>query len=136
MRNLNVIIIVTFVILNLSCISQKKVTDVPFEVSDAVYTSWVVNENEKGTTVEVQLKHTVPEVKFDSIIFRKVMLPVRVSDHKKGTQTITAILPTGNSRLPIQTRHVDKPDQLIFHFKGERRTELLTQITRKEMIYY
>ena len=136
MRNLNVLLFVTFVLWNLSCISQKRTTNVPFEVSNASYFSWAVHEQEKGTTVEVELKNIAPGVEFDSIIFRNVMLPVRLSENKKGKHTLSAILPAGNSRLPVQTRYVARPDQLIFHFEGERRTEPLTQITRKDMIYY
>ena len=136
MRHLNLTILITFVIVNVACISQKKVTNIPFEVSDASYFSWTVDENEKGTTVELILQNVAPKVQFDSIIFRKVMLPVRISENKNGGQTITAILPSGNSRLPIQTRHVDKPTQLIFHFNGERNVQLVKQIARKEMVYY
>jgi hypothetical protein len=121
---------------NVACVSQKKVNNVPFEISGASYFSWVVDENEKGTTVEITLNDVGPEVRFDSLIFRKVIVPVRVSEDNDKSQTITAIFPSGKSRIPVETRHVDRPDQLIFHHNGERGTKRLKQVLRKDMVYY
>ena len=125
-----------FLIFNVSCISQKKATINPFEISGVSYFSWVVDENEKGTTIEVGLGSLVSEVQFDSIIFRKVMLPVTLSENKNGNHTVTAILPSGKSRIPVKTKHIDKPDQLIYHFNGIRRVQLLEDVERRNMIYY
>ncbi|MCG6186355.1 hypothetical protein K5G00_03050 [Maribellus maritimus] len=118
------------------CTPQKKAINVPFEISDASYFSWVVDEEERGTTIEIMLKNINTEVHFDSIVFRRVMMPVYISLNKKGVQSLTAILPAGESRISVPTQHVDKPDQLIFHFKGKRNVHLLNSINRKDMVYY
>ncbi|QGY46821.1 hypothetical protein GM418_25135 [Maribellus comscasis] len=115
---------------------QKKAINVPFEISDASYFSWAVDEEERGTTVEIKLKNINAEVHFDSIVFRNVMLPVRITANKKGVQSLTAILSSGKSRISVPTQHVDKPDQLIFHLEGKRDVHLLNNINRKDMVYY
>ncbi len=136
MRYLSLIFFITLIILNVACVSQKKTTNMPFKVSDAFYFSWVINENERGTTIEIVMDDVAEEVQFDSIIFRKVMLPVRIEENNEKQKVITATLPSGDSRIPVSTSHIDKPNQLIFHLKNNRGVQLLDKIKRKNMVYY
>lgn len=130
------IFIPTFLITSVACISLKKSSAQPFVVTEASYYSWVASEHEKGTTIKIVIKETEDAVLYDSLIFRKVMLPVRVSEEKNGGKTLIVNFPSGEPKLQVKTKHVDKPDQLIFHYKGERGVHLLKNIERMNMIYY
>lgn len=136
MRYLSLIFLITLIILNVACVSQKKTTNMPFKISNASYFSWVVDEHERGTTIEIVVNEMTENIQFDSIIFRKVMLPVRISEKNQKQKVITATLPSGNSRIPVNTSYIDKPNQLIFHFNNERGVQLIKKITRKDMVYY
>lgn len=136
MRHVNLILIVTFFMSNVACVSQKQTTNMPFKISDASYYSWVVDKNDRGTTVEILVTNWDENVAFDSIIFRKVALPVRVVENNQKQKVITATLSSGSSQIPINTKYVDKPDQLIYHYDNRKGALPIKNIVRKNMVYY
>ena len=131
-----IILLTTFLTGSLTSVSQKKSAIVPFEVLNTTYYSWVAGENEKGTTVEIHLENVASEVQFDSIVFRKTKVPVRVAKNTGRSKTLTAVFPSGESRLPVELQGSKQPNQLIYRYKGEKRAKFLTPVLREKMKYY
>lgn len=131
-----IILLTTFLTGSLTCVSQKKVAIVPFEVLNTTYYSWVAGENEKGTTVEIHLANVASEVQFDSIVFRKMKVPVRMAQNTGESKILTAVFPSGESRLPVELQGSKQPNQLIYRYKGEKGAQFLTPVLREKMKYY
>lgn len=107
----------------------------PFRINSAYYQSWVMSENERGTDIILRLKNVRKRIKFDSIVFRGVELPVFTSAEKGGI-ILKSILPTGQSRIRIGSHVTGGPDQLIYRIKGERKSYPLKNLERKETRNY
>ena len=108
---------------------------IPFALSDASYYSWFAEGNESGTNIQIKLINVDPEVEFDSIIFRNVMVPVYTSE--EGNELIlNSVVPGGSSKISIQKDRIEKSDRLIFKFRGRKREFLLNKIRREKMRYY
>lgn len=106
-----------------------------FEVSDALYYSWFAEGNESGTNIQIKLRNVDPEVKFDSLIFRNVRVPVFTSREGNGI-LLESIIPGGNSQLEIDKEKVDESNQLIYTYRGKKRVYILEKIRREKMRYY
>jgi hypothetical protein len=131
-----IILLTTFLTGSLTCVSQKKAAIVPFEVLSTTYYSWVAGESEKGTTVEIHLANVASEVQFDSIVFRKMKVPVRMAQNTGERKTLTAVFPSGESRLQVETQGSSQHNQLIYSYKGEKRVQFLKTVSREKMKYY
>lgn len=106
-----------------------------FEVSDALYYSWFAEGNESGTNIQIKLRNVDPAVKFDSLIFRNVRVPVFTS--REGNEILLeSIIPGSNSQLEIDKEEVDESNQLIYIYRGKKRVYILETIRREKMRYY
>jgi hypothetical protein len=105
-----------------------------FNIQDAYYQSWVAHNNEKGTDIMIQLINVQNEIRFDSLVFRGIQIPV-YSWEKDGIVTLKGILSTDADKLHIPKKIVKKPDQLIYHFQGKKYFLLLENIHRLNTKY-
>ena len=82
----------------------------------------------------MQLVQVHQEVRFDSIVFRGIQMPVFTSE-KGGVVTLKSILVLDISKIPIVKKFVDKPDQLVYHYKGNLYVYPLKNIRRLKTKY-
>jgi hypothetical protein len=106
-----------------------------FEIKDAYYQSWVLNENEKGTDVFIEAIHVKEGIVFDSIIFRGQSLPV-FSEEKNGIVYLKSIINVGISKIQSESKATNLPDQLIYSYQGTKHNWILKNIRRGKMKYY
>jgi hypothetical protein len=106
-----------------------------FKIKQAYYQSWVISDNEKGADIVLILNIIKDGVEFDSIVFRGMRLKAFVTGDNKEV-SIKGILPSGISRLKLENKVVNLPDQLIYHYKGERKSYFLRMIERKSTRFY
>ena len=128
-------LLVIFHIFYAKCNIIKDKSDFFFKVQDAYYQSWVTRKNEKGTNIIMQLVQVHQEVRFDSIVFRGIQMPVFTSE-KGGVVTLKSILVLDISKIPIVKKFVDKPDQLVYHYKGNLYVYPLKNIRRLKTKYF
>jgi hypothetical protein len=119
----------------LACDTMKGKNTEAFKIKGAYYQTWVVSDNEKGTDIILIIKKVQDGVAFDSIVFRGVRLKAFVTRDNKGVN-IKSVLTSGKSRLHIQGQVVNIPDQLIYHFHGERKSYPLKTIKPKATKFY
>jgi hypothetical protein len=106
-----------------------------FEIKDAYYQSWVSRENEKGTNIFIEIKNIKEGTVFDSIIFRGLSLPV-FSEEKNGIIYLKSIINVGISKIQIESKVTNLPDQLIYTYQGIKHNFKLKNIRREKMKYY
>ena len=106
-----------------------------FIIKKAYYQSWVASENEKGTDIILELKKVNSDVEFDSIVFRGVRLKA-FADIRNNVVDLKSILTVGIPRIKIESQAAGLPDQLIYHYRGERKSCPLTRIERMATRYY
>jgi hypothetical protein len=106
-----------------------------FTIQDAYYQSWILNENEKGTIIIVEVKNIKPNIEFLSIVFRGIEIPLS-SVRKNDTLVLKANLLTGLSKLEQKNEINSKEDQLIYQIRSINKTVLLKKIRRQKTIYY
>jgi hypothetical protein len=125
--------LIVFLLFFSGCKILKSRNYLPFEVSDASYYSWFAKGNESGTNIQIKLRNVDPEVKFDSLIFRNVRVPVFTS--MEGSEILLeTIIPGDNSQLGIEK--ADISNQLIYTYRGRKRVYILNNIRREKMRYY
>jgi hypothetical protein len=117
-----------------SCCVVAKKEKTLFEVDDAYYQSWMVNENEKGTDISIVLSNVQPGVMFDSIVFRNNRLPV-ISSANGKTMVLTSILNIGIERISMEKISVNQPDQLMYRNNGKKYSFEIKSFKRKETKY-
>ncbi len=106
----------------------------PFDVKEVYYQSRINNKEEISTDIMIHLNKVRQGVQFDSLIFRGIRLPVFAIE-ENSVVVLKGLLSTGIAKLPVETEYVGKPDQLIYTFKGSKRSVLLKNIQRREMKY-
>jgi hypothetical protein len=110
---------------------QKKL----FTVKDAYYQSWIVDEQNKGTTITIVLSEIDNSVNFDSLVFRGIQMPVDV-ESKDGTSIIKS---TYSQHQNLFIEKSNNPtfgnDALIYTYKGEKKYYKLESIRREDMKY-
>ena len=104
-----------------------------FKVKNAFYQSWMKNENEKGTSMYLELSNVKQGIVFDSIIFRGNMLPL-ISENENNITKLSAALIVGTPRISLEKKIVNKPDQLLYQYNGKR-YYYPVNFHRKEMKY-
>lgn len=105
-----------------------------FQVKDAFYQSWLLNENEKGTNIILTLEKVDKNVVFDSLIFRGVRLAVAIS-FENNQVILKSALSVGISRFETNKKLVQKPDQLLYKYFGSRGYYPLKDIRREKGKY-
>ena len=114
---------------------MKNKSETLFNIKDAYYQSWMINENEKGTNIILNLINVQKGVTFDSLIFRGLKLPVFI-DTKDTVVILKSILTVGMSKIRIEKEVVDKPNQLLYTFQGIKHSYFLKNIRRLQTKYY
>jgi hypothetical protein len=122
-------------ILFTSCTMVKSKENPDFIIANSYYQSWMKNENEKGTTVVIEVRKSKEGVVFDSLIFNHKKIPV-FSMKNKQSLILKGVINSPTSSLPMKITVVNEPDQLIYHYQGERKLVKLNNIHRKDMKYY
>jgi len=114
----------------MDCSSMRNHNSEPFNIKEAYYQSWVVSDDEKGTDIVLAMNNVKQGVEFDSIVFRGVRMRAFVTKNNKDVN-IKSILPSGSSRIKLDIKVVNLPDQLIYHYRGERKSYSLKEINGK-----
>lgn len=117
------------------CYVKNGVSNEYFRISDSFYQPWVLSEDEKGTSITVKIEKATNDILFDSLIFRGVKLPI-VSSTETNLVVLKSTLPVGISRIETKREVVNKPDQLLYKYKGIRGYYLLKDIRREKGIYF
>lgn len=135
-KKLKIMLSVTFSFLILcECNMAKSSGEKYFKIEEAFYQSWLKNENDKGTTVTIILSSIKNNIQFDSIVFRGQQITVS-AENKENTTILSATIYSGIHKLNINSKPVNKPDQLIFRVNGETHIYILKNIRREKMKYY
>jgi len=95
----------------------------------------MINNNDKGTNLFLELADIKPGVVFDSVIFRGVKLPVFIEE-KDGVTKLKGILYRDLDIFLKEQEVSNLPDQLIYHYHDKRYTFRLENIRRINMKYY
>ena len=132
--NLTNFFIVLFLIFS-GCKVLKNGNSVPFIVEDAHYYSWFASGQESGTNIQIVLNDVSPGVKFDSLIFRNIRIPV-YSTGVNGEIILNGTIPGGTSKLRIKTRRVEKSNRIIYHYNDRRCFYLLRKIRKEDIKYF
>jgi hypothetical protein len=117
-----------------NCSSMKYSGEKLFTLQDAYYQSWVINENEKGTNITVEVTHVKDGVVFDSIIFRGLKLPVFIEE-KDGITYLKSILNVEQSKISLKSEVTDEPDKILYHYQTTKRSYDLRDFRRLKMKY-
>jgi hypothetical protein len=118
-----------------SCSPLKNMGEKFFTIKDSYYQSWMVNENDKGTNLIIELTGVKTGVIFDSVVFRGVKLPV-YPEEKDDIVKLKSILYTDIALISTEGEISNLPDQLIFHYKNSKYSVPLNNIRRINMNYY
>lgn len=101
-----------------SCQALRHNNPVPFQIKDAIYYSWFVNENERGTNVELKLTKIKGAIKFEAIIFRNLKIPL-ATIRRGNSALLKGVLPGPESILPDRSELSTGPDRLLFILNGD-----------------
>lgn len=123
-----------FVILG-SCSILNNQHEKLFKVENAYYQSWMVNEQEKGTNIFIEVIAIKQGVIFDSIAFRGTLLPVSL-EIKDGVTILKGTLFNENKRIGSEQKYTEKADQLFYTYKENQYSLILKNIKRRDMKYY
>lgn len=104
-----------------------------FNIKDAYYQSWVINE--KGIDIVIELKNVIPGLEFQSIIFRGLELPISIKK-ENNTTYLKAAYTIGLSKLDYKKTPSSKENQLIYQIDKIKKTVLLKEIRRKKTKFY
>jgi hypothetical protein len=95
----------------------------------------MVNNNDKGTNIIIELVDVKPDVIFDSLVFRGYKLPV-FKEEKDGIIKLKSIVYREISILPPDQKISDLNDQLIYHYHNSKYSFQLDSMRRINMNYY
>ena len=118
----------------ISCSSMRTRQSNPFTVTAASYSSWFVNETEKGTQVTINLSDVRDGVIFDSLVFRTMKIPV-VTERSGDSTVVKAVLSGNESVLENRALLGNGLDRLIYTWKGERLSYEIKEYTREDSKY-
>jgi hypothetical protein len=124
-----------FFLLLSGCMIFKSRNYIPFEFSDASYYSWFARDSESGTNIQIRLRNVDPDVKFDSIVFRNVKVPVNSSE-EGDMILLESVIPGGSGRFETEKERVGESDRLIYNYRGRRQVYIISNIRREKMRYY
>ena len=121
-------------LLFISCNTVKISHSYPFTVTEATYYSWFASETERGTRIKINLKDVRDGVKFDSLVFRTMKIPV-ITETKDDIVLVTAVLPGNESVLENRAVTDSGLNRLIYTWKGERSFYEIRKFTREDSKY-
>ena len=127
-------LIFLFFLIICGCFMKNGVSNEYFHVTDSFYQHWILSEDEKGIVIIVKTEKTANGIVFDSLIFRGVRLPI-VSMAENNHLILTGTLTVGISRFETNRQVVQKPDQLLYKYKGVRGYYQLKNIRREKDNY-
>lgn len=134
MKRITIFYFLVNILMLCACSVVSKNGNSLFKIKDAYYQSWMVNENEKGTTIIVELSNVKSGVEFDSLVFRGNRLSV--ATNIDGDKLIlTSILNVGIERLIVDKKPVNLPDQLIYRSNDKKYSNPIPFFKRKETRY-
>jgi len=122
------------ILLFMGCGSMKTRHSNPFTVAEASYSSWFVDETERGTRFTIILRDVRDGVMFDSLVFRSVRMPV-VTEAKGDTVIVKAVMPGNESVLESRAVPDAGPDRLIYTWKGKLLFYEIEEFTREDSQY-
>jgi hypothetical protein len=117
------------------CRTMKNSAEKLFIIKDAYYQSWIINENEKGTNIIIEITNMQPGIIFDSIVFRHTRLPASYQE-KDGVIYLKSVLYIGLSQLTSKNVTVSSPDMILFRYNGTNQSYILKEIRRLKTKYY
>jgi len=106
-----------------------------FKVEDTYYQSWMVNEQEKGINIFIEVSDVKNGVLFDSIIYRGMQIPATIESNENNVVIKGTFLST-SARIEANHSPTDKPDQFSYSYKGKHHFYKLKDIRRENMKYY
>jgi hypothetical protein len=117
-----------------SCQALRHNNPAPFKVKDAIYYSWFVNENERGTNVELTLTKINGAIEFEAIIFRniKISLATIISEN---SVLLKGVFPGPESILPDRSELSTGSDRLLFIRNGDS-SSVNIELKRVDMKYF
>jgi len=118
----------------ISCSSMRTRQSNPFTVTAASYSSWFVNETERGTEVTINLRDVRDGVMFDSLVFRTMKIPV-VTERSGDSIVVKAVLSGNESVLEGRAMPDSGLNRLIYTWKGEKLFYEIEEFTREDSKY-
>ena len=116
-----------------SCHSSK--IQYPLKLEVASSQTWDAGAKHRGTKVEAILVGDTEHVKITSLIFRsKRTIPIIKSID--GKLFVTANFEYGTEKKSVESVIDDRPDMIIYSYKGKEYELPLKDIQRKSMKYY
>jgi hypothetical protein len=122
------------VLIQFSCQALRQNNQAPFKVKDAIYYSWFVNENERGTNVELTLTKLNGTIQFEAIIFRNMKIPL-ATIISENSVLLKGVLPGPVSILPDRSELSTGPNRLLFIRNGDS-SSVNIEIKRVDMKYF
>jgi len=122
------------VLIQFSCQAIRHNNTAPFKVKDAIYYSWFVNENERGTNVELTLTKLKGTIEFEAIIFRNIKIPL-ATIISENSVLLKGVLPGPESILPDRSELSTGPDRLLFIRNGDS-SSVNIELKRVNMKYF
>jgi len=130
----NKIIIAGFALALFSCQALRHNKEVPFEVKDALYYSWFVNENERGANMELTLTNLSGTLQFEAIVFRNMKIPL-ATIISEDSVILKGVLQGPESILTDRSELSSGPDRLLFIRNGDS-SSVNIDFRRLEMKYF
>ncbi len=130
----NKLIIAGFAMALFSCQALRHNNESPFRVKDALYYSWFINENERGTNVELSLENLNGMLQFEAVILRNMKIPV-ATIISRDTVILKGVLSGPESVLTDRSELSTGPDRLLYILNGDS-TSVNIDFRRVEMKYF
>jgi len=130
----NKLIIAGFAMALFSCQALRHNNESPFRVKDALYYSWFVNENERGTNVELTLANLNGTLQFEAVIFRNMKIPV-ATIISRDTVILKGVLSGPESVLTDRSELSTGQDRLLYILNGDS-AAVNIDFRRGEMKYF
>jgi len=130
----NKLIIAGFAMALFSCQALRHNNESPFRVKDALYYSWFINENERGTNVELSLENLNGMLQFEAVILRNMKIPV-ATIISRDTVILKGVLSGPESVLTDRSELSSGPDRLLYILNGDS-TSVNIDFRRVEMKYF
>lgn len=130
----NKLIIAGFAMAMFSCQALRQNNEAPFRVKDANYYSWFVNENERGTNVELTLANLKGTLQFEAVIFRNIKIPVATIISGDSVM-LKGVMSGPESVLADRSELSTGQDRLLYILNGDT-ASVNIDFRRTEMKYF
>ncbi len=117
-----------------SCKTLKN-TQLPFQIKDASYYMWFLNEDERGTNISIELSTFPKNIVFEAVVFEGVKLPVAVAkDTDKCILNAAQTAPL--SKLKTEQQVAKGENRLIYTQNGKQKAIAIKEFRREKTVYY